>query len=340
MVDKQSVLNGGTIAFTSTVINGRQSFGMPVNYDAASPAQYMVWADEFTTSTSLRIYAITDPLTTPAVQFTTVTVPSYSHPADPPQMGTSVRPELFEARFWSAVVRDGQLWATHHQGSTRATVRWYQFDLEGWPTSGNPPTLVQSGDVDLGAGIWTFFGSIWVDAQQNMALTFARSATNEFISMQMAHRLAGDPLGTTQPPVQVRPSTGPETSGRWGDYSKTNDDPVAPGSFWGSHEYQEGGWRTRIARIDLCTGGVTSYCVTSPNSVGSGAVMSTSGTTSIVVKSDVFGQATFAVDYGNLPAGGSIFAGSTWNFQHWYRDPGFGSFGFNFSDAVEATFCD
>ena len=386
-IDKTTAYSGAALVLTSSVINGFHSMGTPVNFDAGNQPQYLVWAEEFTTSTTLRIYAVTNQLSAPATQFTTVTVPSYSHPNDPPQMGTSSRPELFEARFWSAVVRDGHLWCTHHQGSSRATQRWYEFDLQGWPNSGNQPSLVQSGDIDLGAGIWTFFGSIWVDANRNAAMTFARSATNEFISMHMTHRLAGDTPGTMQPPVLVRGSTGAETSGRWGDYSATNDDPALPGSFWGHHEYREGSWRTRIARIDICPGGTATYCVTSPNSVGSGALMGSSGSTSIgandfvlsatacplnkfglfyygdlqtqvpagdgfrcvgssttlfrlpVVSTGGTGSASYAVDYNNLPNGGDILPGSTWNFQFWYRDTGFGSFGYNFSDALQATFC-
>jgi len=386
-IDKTSAYSGGALVLQSSAISGRHSMGTPVNYDAGNQPQYLVWAEEFTNSTSLRIYAVTNQLSSPSTQFTTVTVPAYSHPNDPPQMGTTSRPELFEARFWSAVVRGGHLWCTHHQGSSRAVQRWYEFDLQGWPTSGNQPLLLQSGDIDLGANIFTFFGSIWVDANRNAALTFARSSTTEFISMQMTHRLAGDAPGTMQTPVLVRGSTGAETSGRWGDYSATNDDPAMPGSFWGHHEYREGSWRTRIARIDVCPGGTSTYCVTSPNSVGSGALIGSSGSTSIaandfvlqatacplnkfglfyygdlqtqvpagdgfrcvgsstslfrlpVVSTGGTGSASFAVDYNNLPNGGDILPGSTWNFQFWYRDTGFGSFGYNFSDALQATFC-
>jgi len=281
MVDKSSVLNGGAISFTSTVINGRQSFGMPVNYDQGTPIQYLLWAAEFTTSSSLRLYAITDPLGAPSTQFTTITVPSYSHPADPPQKGTSSRPELFEARFWSTVVRDGQLWATHHQGSSRARARWYQFDLGGWPTSGTP-TLVQSGEVDLGPDIWTFFPSIWVDADQNMAMTFARSSPNEFISMNMVHRLASDPPGTLRVPEMITPGMGTNTSGRWGDYSATNDDPADPGVFWGHHEHRPAGssWNTLVAKLSTCDDSIQNYCTANANSTGFPAAISTTGSSS------------------------------------------------------------
>ncbi|MCB9916323.1 MAG: PQQ-dependent sugar dehydrogenase [Planctomycetes bacterium] len=60
------------------------------------------------------------------------------------------------------------------------------------------------------------------------------------------------------------------------------------------------------------------------------------------VTADAFGDAGRAVDFTVSPANsgpGMITAGSTWNFQFWYRDPAAGGSGFNLSNAVSATFC-
>jgi len=383
-IDKSTAYSGSALSYTTSTISGRQSMGTAVNYDSGAQPQYMIWAQEFTTATTLRIYAVTNQLTSPTTQYTTVTVPQYSHPNDPPQQGTSTRPELFEARFWSAMVRNGHMWAVHHQGSSRARARWYEFDLNGWP-SGGTPTLVQSGDIDLGSGIFTFFPSIWADDAGNAAITFSRSSSSEYISMQMTYRLAADPLGTMRTPIQVAASTSADNSGRWGDYSATNSDPAMAGSFWGHHEYRLGSWRTRMARLDTCSGSVTNYCVISPNSAGIGAIMNASGSTSIaandfvlevdgappgqfglffygqgqaqtpvgdgylcigsafvrlpVVTVDGSGHAQYPIDYNNLPPAGQIAPGDIWDWQFWYRDPGFGSAGHNLSDAIEVEFC-
>jgi hypothetical protein len=53
------------------------------------------------------------------------------------------------------------------------------------------------------------------------------------------------------------------------------------------------------------------------------------------------GAALRPVDFTQPPAsggGGAITAGSTWNFQLWYRDPAAGGAGVNLSDALRATF--
>ncbi|MEM6572433.1 MAG: hypothetical protein AAF957_28715, partial [Planctomycetota bacterium] len=198
VIEKASVLNGGTPITRDLTFTGRHSKGAPVNYDAGSPAQYFVFARESATASSITIYGMTDPLGTPALQSVDLSVPSYGRPADPPQLGTSVRPELFEARFWSAVVRDGKLWCTHHQGSP-AIQRWYEIDLAGWPASGQDPTLVQFGDVEGEPGASTYFGSIWADEDGRMSITCAKSSDSTPISMVRTYREPSDPQGFTVP---------------------------------------------------------------------------------------------------------------------------------------------
>jgi hypothetical protein len=134
-------------------------------------------------------------------------------------------------------------------------------------------------------------------------------------------------------------------------------------------------WRCLLDPSD-----VTFYCKGLPNSVGSGARIGYTGTTSIaandftltvssaptqqfglfyhgptqievpfgeglrcvgggpfrfnVVKTDLDGNASYWVDLTVH----SFPPGSQENFQFWYRDPSGGPNGFNFSDALEATF--
>ena len=131
------------------------------------------------------------------------------------------------------------------------------------------------------------------------------------------------------------------------------------------------------------------YCVSAPNSAGSGMSFSVSGSASLTendfhlqtsggvpgafglffygpvqvqipfgdgfrcvgapiyrlspaLQSDSLGIASKQVDFnvGSQSAGaGQILPSSTWNFQHWYRDPlGPGGAGFNLSDAYSVTF--
>lgn len=129
----------------------------------------------------------------------------------------------------------------------------------------------------------------------------------------------------------------------------------------------------------------SSYCVTTPNSVGPGAVLAATGSRSVsredftlrvagsvpnqyglffygaqqaqipvgngtlcvaspffrlpVVQATPSGQASFTLRFGELMGNGVIEAGSTWNFQWWYRDPAAGGSKYDFSDAVQVEFC-
>jgi choice-of-anchor B domain-containing protein len=60
------------------------------------------------------------------------------------------------------------------------------------------------------------------------------------------------------------------------------------------------------------------------------------------LQADASGVATRQLDFTAPPAAagpGAIGAGSTWNFQFWYRDPQGGPGGSNLSDGLSVTFC-
>lgn len=249
LIDKASVLSGGTATTTSELLTGtgQQSMGVPVVYDANNTL-YILQSTEFGSNNTVILHAIENPFTSYSRTTFTLNVPTYTYPNQPPQKGSSSRPFLFEPRFWSVALRNDSMWAVHHVNNLRARVRWYEINLNGWPNGGNP-SLAQDGEIDLGSGIHTFFPSIHVDANDNVAVSFARSASNEYISMSRATRGASDPVDSMRPAQVVRTSGAAHNSGRWGDYSATQAEPNIPGTFWGHHEFTDNGqWRTWVAQ--------------------------------------------------------------------------------------------
>ncbi len=248
ILEKEPLLSGGTCQTRDMLITGSQSYGIPIMYGEA-PAMYMIEHFEASTNTKVRLHAITDPLGNPERETYDLEVPSYSPPEDPPQMGTSSRPETFDSRFWSCVWRDGSLWATHHQGSNRVMARWYEIKTNEWPSNG-VPELIQSGDIDPGPDIRTFFTAISADIYGNAAMCFARSSPNEYISIARCTRRADDPLGTMRDVIIIKNSSAPYTPGRWGDYSGVSCDPSDDRTFWMHGEYTPGDniWNTWISR--------------------------------------------------------------------------------------------
>jgi len=248
MLDKASLLTGAPPAVMNIMtINGYLSHGIPVVY-GNPPAMYMIEHVRGGDGASVRLHAITNPLGTPSRVTYTVGVPPYTRPEDPPQLGTSALIESFDARFWSCVWRNGSLWACHHVGKDRVLARWYEIRTNGWP-SGGTPELIQSGEVDPGPEVRTFFNSISVDAYGNAAMCFSRSSPSEYISMARVMRLATDPPGTMRSPVTLKESTAPYPFNRWGDYSAVSVDPSDGRTFWMHHEYTPGGgsWNTWIS---------------------------------------------------------------------------------------------
>ncbi|MCB9889012.1 MAG: hypothetical protein H6836_05500 [Planctomycetes bacterium] len=266
-------------------ISGSGSFGLPVMHGRA-PAMYLIEHLEATSNSTVLLHAIRNPLTTPTVTTTVLSVPAYGPPARVPQLGTTALITTFDSRFWSCVWRDGSLWACHHHGS-RTLARWYQIETGNWPTSG-APRLVQSGDIDPGPGIYTFFNSISVDDRGNAVTAFARSATNERISIGRAFRLASDPLGTMRPMDIIQTNTVVySNAGRWGDYSAVSVDPADNATFWYFHEFAtSSAWSTWVAnktvekplsvdvtRLSQATGGKATFTLSNPSRANRGYVL-------------------------------------------------------------------
>ena len=246
--NKASLLAGNPPGFVSelTLPSGPKSLGVPPIVEAGT-LYLMEHREDQTGSNTIRVVALTNPFFEPTFHSQTLTVPFYDRPEQPPQQGTTFRPAVFDARFWSVALAGDSLWGAHHAGSDRILARWYEVALNGWPGSGEIPTLRQSGVIDPGPGVRTFFPGIAVDEHGNTTVAFARSSFSEFISLNSVSRYASDPPGTMGEPVQVRVSTGPSSTSRWGDYTGIDIDPVDGKTTWVHGEYTTaGGWRTWI----------------------------------------------------------------------------------------------
>jgi hypothetical protein len=84
------------------------------------------------------------------------------------------------------------------------------------------------------------------------------------------------------PPVIMQASLHPNL-GRWGDYSGTSSDPLAPGAFWGAHEYVSGGiWATWVGLMGPCSA-PTAYCTAKTTSLGTTPSIGSTGEPSVGV---------------------------------------------------------
>ncbi len=201
-------------------------------------------------SSSLRIHAITNPTTSPALTSTTVSVPSFSGPSSAPAAGGNTV-SLVDERIMNCHWRDGNLYAAHNISSSgRNMARWYHLDTGNWPSSGSV-SLVQSGNIDGGSGIHTWFPAIYSNAVGDVGLVCGSSSSTQRIAVNVTGRSVGDPPGTmgTLTQVLLAPVNG---GGRWGDYYDIAIDPADDITFWAIGEYPDStGWSNWISSFTI-----------------------------------------------------------------------------------------
>ncbi len=237
-------------AMTPTKVDmssGLLSLGCMKNYDTNTDVQYFVstWAGS---NSQLTFYAITDPLTNPTKHSKAVSVQTYRSPPGADQLGTSNKADTIDNRIKHGVYRNGRMWFCFNvgagSGNNTARIRWFEFDMQGWPNSGLNPVEIQSGTLNYGDGEHNWFGDIHVDDAGNATIAYHRSSSNQYIEIEYVTRMAGDPAGSMSAEDTLQTSTRAETGSRWGDYSGVEEDPSQPGTFWNHHEYRTSSWRT------------------------------------------------------------------------------------------------
>ena len=262
--DKTPLLTGAPVVYADLRDGGSGSVQVAHMHSTPVAPLFVSVKD----SNEIRIQAITNPTTAPALHTIDVVVPSFNDPFSAPNLGGGSISTV-DNRIMTADFRGQSLLAGHNtEASGRNQARWYEFWPGQWPTSGSV-TLLQSGNINLGTGKHTYFPAIAQNADGNTAICFARSATTEYASVWYTHREQGDAAGTMRPARELKAGEG-NYSGRWGDYFDIAIDPTNDRTFWGIGEFADagGGWRTYIGVLGIIDGQVTQIGAGSPGASG------------------------------------------------------------------------
>ena len=116
-----------------------------------------------------------------------------------------------------------------------------------------------------------------MDAEGNLAVGYSTSSATTYPRIDIAGRLATDPLGQlAQDEVTMFAGAGSQTSAsqRWGDYSSMTVDPVDDCTFWYTNEYYSStsaaGWKTRIGHFKFPSCGANGVLTIDDVTVGEG----------------------------------------------------------------------
>jgi len=167
---------------------------------------------------------------------------------DAPQLTSPEEIEVNDRRLLHAVWRNNLLWATttilpnSGPDANQTTAHWWKLST----TNLNAITVADQGNAggeDIATGTFTFFPSVAVNMNGDMAIGFSASAATTFPGAYYTGRLAGDPAGTVQQTATLRAGMDyyyrafGGSRNRWGDYSGMSVDPSDDVTFWVFNEY-------------------------------------------------------------------------------------------------------
>ncbi len=248
--DKTPMLNGNPVTFSDLAPDNGASLQVAQMFGDA-PQCYFVSRQN---SSALRVWTINNPITNPTWQRATVSQLSNANgpSQDAPNPGGGLISTL-DGRIMNVQYRDGNLYAAHGiDGPPGITVaRWYHIDMNGWPSSGSSPSLVQQGEVTGENGQHYYFPAIYSDRDDNVGMIMSRSSPSQYASVQVSGRFPTDAPGTMSTPIEL--AIGDRTAdGRWGDYLDIAMDPDDDKTFWIVGMYRKSfGWQTWIDRFTI-----------------------------------------------------------------------------------------
>lgn len=238
--NKAPMLAGQPATWTDLVDASPVGFVEVAHVFGSGPAAYFVSEKRPDT---IRLHAIQSPLGTPTLAALDFLVPTFfaGGVGTPPRMGTSSR-ILGGGGVQSAAWRNGSLYTANVADvSGKYVVRWYEFGTNNWPASG-APTLNQWGDIDpgndpYGRPIHTWMPSVTVNGQSEVGVVMAGSSDSLNCRLYVTGHVAGQPSGSTAPPVEMAAGITRYAQERWGDYYGIAVDPSDDATFWAIGQY-------------------------------------------------------------------------------------------------------
>lgn len=128
-------------------------------------------------------------------------------------------------------------------------IRWFELRQT---TDGAPWSIYQEGTYSHPGGPSAFCGTMCMDANGSIGLSYTIVSTTQFPSLRFTGRRATDPLGTmTITPESFANGTQIDPSSRYGDYAQMTIDPADDAKFWTIGEYFNGGRKNQVGVFQI-----------------------------------------------------------------------------------------
>lgn len=251
-INKADVVAGNPTSGTLLHDTGGGTARMAVNHDSTQSSIYGLARQS---NTTIRAYNVSNIPTSPSLAMIDVPVPSAQGSG---QGALSLGGHLLDTigdRLFNVSEANGHLVTGHDieqlsGNRARTNVRWYQFNINSWPASGQP-TVNQYGQIDTGPDDETLMPALDENAAGDVSCIFTRSSSTISTDIMIASRKKTDPLGTLGTPKKIGGSAnayGGSGDNRWGDYFEVAVDPNDLLTFWGvaMRANTDGSWTTDI----------------------------------------------------------------------------------------------
>ena len=209
------------------------------------------------------IYKIINPLSSPVIRGKILPVQTYTSPPLANQLGGGLGIETIGWITRQPTIRDGFLYTSHDiQNSIYpdySSIKYLKIDLS---------TISITENVEYGSeGYFYLFPALMVDKDNNIAITFSRSADNEYIGAYYSTKYADDLVISPSKPIAEGRGNYVVTYGgglnRWGDYFGIYLDPVNEYEIWMISEFTANTniWGTQVGQIRMVPfSGIYSFC--------------------------------------------------------------------------------
>ncbi|MBI2419489.1 MAG: T9SS type A sorting domain-containing protein [Ignavibacteriales bacterium] len=244
------------------------NFGLrPARMTGNSSEYYLLGRSPFVTGTYVTLYKVTNPLTTPVLTAVNVPVTAYSDPADMGQLGSTNTIDGGSSNLRNEpFFKDGKLYAVHTvrsgTGNAFSAVRLIGIDV-----TTNTVSIDKAMGVD---NYWHSYPALSLDGTGNIALTYSRGGTTEYVGAYYTTYPVGATAMTGSKLVKAGAGTYYKTFGgsrnRWGDYNGAWTDPSDPSKVYVMTEYvrSTNNWGSWIGELSFSTT-AASVTVTAPN---------------------------------------------------------------------------